>query len=110
MNLKLIGKWTFIIGLVLCLFTGLFNVPMIALVLFALGLVVGFLNITTKETQKFLVAAVALMVMGVASIQALAILGTTIGGTINTILASFIAFVGASALVLAVKAVVELNK
>ncbi len=110
MDLKLIGKWTFIVGLVLCLFTGLFAVPFIALVLFVLGLAVGFMNITTKETQKFLVASIALMVMGVASIQALAILGTVISGAIETILASFIAFVGAAALVLAVKAIVEINK
>jgi hypothetical protein len=34
---------------------------MAALVLFVLGLVVGFLNITTKETEKFLIAAIALI-------------------------------------------------
>ncbi len=110
MDLEQIGKWAFLVGLVVCLFTGFFAVPMIALVLFVLGLVVGFLNITTKETEKFLIATVALVIMGVASIQTLSILGTSISGAINTMLASFIAFVGASALVLAVKAVIELNR
>jgi len=75
-----------------------------------LGLIVGFLNITAKETEKFLIAAIALIVLGVASVQALSILGTTIGTALNTILASLIAFVGASTLVVAVKAVIEMGK
>ena len=110
MNLDVIGKWAFIAGLVLVLLTGFIAVPMAALALFVLGIVVGFLNITAKETEKFLIATVALIVLGVAGIQSLSILGTTIGTALSTILASLIAFAGASALVVAVKAIIEMGK
>jgi hypothetical protein len=110
MDIKQVGKWSFIVGLVICLFAGIFAVPMIALVLFVLGLIVGFLNITTKETEKFLVATIALLMLGVGSLQALSILGTTIGGALDTVLTSFVAFVGAAALVVAVKSVISMSK
>ncbi|MBW2980799.1 hypothetical protein KY360_05275 [Candidatus Woesearchaeota archaeon] len=96
--------------MVLVLLTGIIAVPAAALVLFVLGLIVGFLNIAAKETEKFLIAAIALILLGVASIQSLSILGTTVGTALNTILASLIAFAGASALVVAVKAVIEMGK
>lgn len=110
MDLEQVGKWAFIIGLVLVLLTGLIAVPMAALVLFVLGLIVGFLNIRAKETEKFLLATIALMLLGIGSIETLTILGTTISTALNTILASLTAFAGASALVVAVKAVLEIGK
>lgn len=110
MDLEQVGKWAFIAGLVVALLTGFLAVPMAALALFVLGLIVGLLNIADKETEKFLIAAIALIVLDVASIQTLAILGTTIGAALNTILASVIAFVGASALVVAIKAIIDLGR
>ena len=108
MDLDVVGKWAFIAGLVVALLAGFFAVPMVALVLFVVGLIVGFLNVTTKETEKFLLATVTLLVLGVGSIQTLAVLGTAVSATLSTVLGSMIAFVGAAALVVAVKAVVEL--
>jgi hypothetical protein len=110
MDLEQVGKWAFIAGLVIVLLTGIIAIPMVALILFVLGLVVGFLNITAKETEKFLIATVALMVFGIAGIQSLSVLGATVSAAINTILASLIAFAGASALVVAVKAVIEMGR
>ena len=110
MDLEQIGKWAFLIGLGVCLITGFFAVPMAALILLGLGLIVGFLKIGTKKAEQFLIATVVLLVLGVASIEALSILGTSISAAVNTILASFIAFVGASALVVAVKTIVEKGK
>jgi hypothetical protein len=110
MDLKQVGKWSFIAGMVVAVLAGLFVVPYTALVLFVLGLVVGFLNVTVKETEKFLIAAIALIVLGVASIQTLSVLGMVVSDIINAVLANFIAFVGASALVVAVKAVIEIGK
>ena len=99
-----------VVGLVIVLLTGFFAVPMAALILLILGLIVGLLNIAAKETEKFLIATIALIVLGVASIQTLSILGTTIGTALNTILASLIAFAGAAALIVAIKAIVEIGK
>ena len=110
MDLQQVGKWAFIAGLVVALLAGFFAIPMVALVLFVVGLLVGFLNISAKETEKFLLAAIALIVLGVGSVQTLSILGTTVSATLSAILANVIAFVGASALVVAVKAIVELGQ
>lgn len=110
MDMEQIGKWAFIAGLVICLLTGFIAVPMVALALFVLGLIVGLLHISTKETEKFLIATIAIVILGVASIQTLSILGTTISAALNTILASFIALAGAASLVVAVKAIVEMGK
>jgi hypothetical protein len=110
MDLEQVGKWAFIAGMVVAVLAGLLVVPYTALVLFVLGLVVGFLNVTVKETEKFLMAAIALIVLGVASIQTLSVLGVVVSDIINAVLANFIAFVGASALVVSVKAVIEIGK
>ena len=108
---ELIGKWTFIIGLIIAVIAGFITTYAIifALVLFVLGLIVGFLNITEKESTKFLIATIALLTGGIASISALSMLGVSIIYA-NTIIGNFIAFVSASALVVAIKAVFETGK
>jgi hypothetical protein len=112
-DLEVIGKWSFIVGLAVAVLTGLLAgflvIPYTAVALLVLGLVVGFLNVTAKETDKFLISAIALIAVGVASIQAAAVLGVLVSGMLNTVLANFIAFVGAAALVVSVKALVEMG-
>ncbi len=64
--LSKIGFWAFIIGLILALIGGIVapQNSAIVIVLIILGLIIGFLNITAKETQLFLVATIALIVVG----------------------------------------------
>jgi hypothetical protein len=68
-----LGSWAFILGVAIALLFGAFGgiivafAPWVTLVLVVLGLIVGFLNITAKEVNDFLIAAIAL-----ASISALA--------------------------------------
>ncbi|MBI3027667.1 hypothetical protein HYY70_06165 [Candidatus Woesearchaeota archaeon] len=62
-----LGEWAFIIGVVLAILFGLIPSQwegMATLVLVVLGLIVGFLNVTEKESTPFLVAAAALMITG----------------------------------------------
>lgn len=55
-----VGKWTFIVGLLIAVLAGLgFIQPWVGWVLALLGLIVGFLNIGDEETQSFLLAAIA---------------------------------------------------
>lgn len=64
MDLKQIGPWAYIIGVVVALLAG-FIMPanaMVALALGVLGLIVGLLNIGDKEVQLFLVASIAFIV------------------------------------------------
>ena len=61
MNLEKIGKWAFIIGLVIAVLAGLFYQPAWAIwVLAILGVIVGLLNVTGEDTRGFLLAAIAL--------------------------------------------------
>ena len=108
---KLIGKWAFLIGLIIAVIAGFVAgyATTIAAVLFILGLIVGFLNITEKDSTKFLVAAIALLTGGIASISALSMLGIVIG-YVNAIIGNFVAFVSAAALVIAIKAVFETSQ
>jgi predicted S18 family serine protease len=62
----LVGFWAFLLGLFISLVAGAFLPAngIIVLVLVILGIVIGFLNITPKETQGLLLAAIALIVVG----------------------------------------------
>lgn len=95
-----IGRWAFLGGIVLAILAGFVAVPYLAVLLFVLGLIVGFLNIKEKESTRFLVAVIVLLLVGVASLE----LGK-LTPVITPILQSFIAFVSAAGLVVAIKQV-----
>ena len=120
---NLVGKWAFILGLVVAILSAILvntypaAVAGMMLVLFILGLIVGFLNIREEHTIKFLVAVSALLLLGIGSLSAVTVL-TGLLGTLSTqvnlyislIFGNFIAFVGAAGLVVAIKAIVETTK
>ena len=61
--MALVGKCSFIVGLLIAVGGGLgFEQAWFGWVLAVLGLIVGFLNISDKEHQAFLLAAIALIV------------------------------------------------
>jgi hypothetical protein len=100
MSLDQVGKWAFIVGLVLAVIAGLlFQAAWVVWVLVILGVIVGLLNITGKETQGFLIAAIAFTVASTA-------LNTIplIGGLLASILSYIGAFVSGAMVVVALKA------
>ena len=98
MDLTRIGHWAFLGGIILAILAGFTAIPYLAIVLFVLGLIVGFLNIKEKESSPFLIATIALLVIGVAGLQ----LGQ-LTGVITSILNNFIVFMAAAGLVVAIK-------
>lgn len=103
MNLTFVGHWAFIIGIILAVVAGVTAIPFLPLILFVLGLIVGCLNVTEKESTPFLVAVTALLIIGVAGLQ--------FGGeTLAAILNNFIAFVAAAGLIVALKQIITLAK
>ena len=110
MDKALIGKWAFIIGLVLAVIAGLiegvYTIPSLALILIILGLIVGFLNIAEKNTTKLLVAILVLMAVGSVTITEIPKISTYLA----SILTNFVMFVGAAGLVVAIKAIVETSQ
>jgi len=98
----LVGFWAFIVGLVISVIAGLVlpGNGVVVLILVILGIIIGFLNITPKETQALLLAAIALIAVGNA-FAPLKFLGidTFIGG----ILAYITVFVAPAAVIAAIK-------
>ena len=99
MNRQFIGKWAFVVGLVLAVLAGLLFQPGWALwVLAILGVIVGFLNIAAEETRGFLLASIALTLSATA-LNTLPIIGTAL----SLILPFVIAFVAGATIVVALK-------
>ena len=101
-----VGKWAFIAGLVVSVAGGLgFSQSWFGWVLAILGLIVGFLNVAGRESFRFLLASIALIV------AANAIGGLPyVGGYATNIIANLIAFLSAAVLVVALKSLFELSK
>ncbi len=110
-----IGKWAFLLGVVISVLAGLLTnfltTSTIVLVLFVLGLIVGFLNVDRKNSVTFLMGALVLLVLGVGGIGTLS--EVRLFGLYNylvTALGSFIAFVGAAALIVGIRAILDTNE
>jgi len=105
MDVTTVGHWALIIGIILAVLAGFANIPNLAVILFILGLIVGFLNVKERESSPFLIAVIALMVIGVAGLQ--------LGGltdTVRIILTNFLSFVSAAGLVVALKQVLAVAR
>jgi len=99
MNRQTIGKWAFIVGLVIAVLAGLLFQPEGAIwVLAILGVVVGLLNVAAEETRSFLLAAIALTLSATA-LNTLPVVGTAL----SLILPFVVAFVAGATIVVALK-------
>jgi hypothetical protein len=99
MDTAKIGKWAFIIGLVVAVLAGLLFQPGWAVwVLAILGLIVGLLNVTAEDTRSFLLASIALTLSATA-LNTLPIVGTAL----SFILPFVVAFVAGATIVIALK-------
>ncbi|VVB81010.1 Uncharacterised protein [uncultured archaeon] len=103
MELEKIGRLAFYAGIVVSVLLGWMNMANATVILIVLGIIVGLLNVTTKETQGFLLAALVLVSAGVA-------LSAGFGEPIKSILQAFIAFTAAAAVVVALKEVYNIEK
>jgi hypothetical protein len=107
--LSTIGFWAFIIGLIVAVIAGLIlpQNAIIIVVLIILGLIVGFLNITAKEILLFLVATIALIVVG----NVFAPLKTLdIGALLGNMLSYVATLMAPAAIVAAIKALWAVGK
>lgn len=95
-----IGRWAYLVGLVVSILAGFVVISSAPSILFIVGLLVGLLNVSEEESHDFLVAVLSLVVVGLAGSQVFAD-----GGTVSTILANFVAFASASALVVALRTI-----
>ncbi len=111
-----VGIWAFTIGAILALIAGFLPDNwdgMIVAVLAVLGIIVGFLNVTEDETDKFLMAAVSIMIAlytaGYAINATISTLGA-VGTYMLSILGNINIFVFPATIVVAIKALYALAK
>ena len=107
--LSRIGFWAFIVGLIIAAVAGVIapqNTAVI-IVLLILGLIIGFLNITAKETTLLLVSVIALVVVG----NVFAPLKTIgIGAILGSILGLVATLMAPAAVIAAIKALWAIGK
>lgn len=103
-SLEKVGRWAFIAGLVLAALAGFFVVDVywVTWVLAVLGLVVGFLNVSTKDPKGFLLPAVALA-LSASAVRSLPV----VGFVLTNILENALIFIAAAMLVVAIRALLE---
>lgn len=102
-----IGELAFLACVVIAVIAGLVATDangMILGVLVVLGLIVGFLNVSEKETTPFLISAAALIIASTAQFSTIPVAGVYI----QSILANIAAFVAPAAVLVALKAVYAL--
>jgi len=105
---KKVGHYSFVVGILIAIVAGLFPkaISSTALLLVLLGLVVGLLNIRARETTEFLVACIALLVAGGAGLNV--ITWANVGIYLQAVVANITVFVAPAAVVVSIKAVIEL--
>jgi len=94
----MIGPWSFLIGVILAVvlgFMGSASNLWLALLVIA-GILVGLLNVTEKESQKFLFAGLSLVIVAAMGQNALgafssvAFVGSKLYGILNALLILFV--------------------
>ena len=104
MELEKIGRYAFILGLIISVIAGFANIGTVGnAALVILGIIVGIINVTGKEVESFLIGTIALMLVG----NGINILGIA---AITNIIQAFVAFVAGAALIVALKVVYTITK
>jgi len=103
-----VGSWAFIIGVIIALLVGIVSAgkggAVTTSILILLGLIVGFLNVTGKETTPFLLATVSLVIvaaLGGNTLASVATVGLYLAGILNALMT----FVIPATIIVALKAI-----
>lgn len=103
-TLALVGRICFVVGLIISIAAGWVKTGTSGLwLLLALGIIVGLLNVTGKETNRFLLATLVLLTAGLAMSQ-------LFGETVARVLTAYITFTGAAGFIVALKEVFTIQR
>ena len=118
-----IGAWAFLIGVVLAILIGLstslISFPALTRysaqiygILIILGLVVGFMNISGKDSQTFLLAGAILVIVSKFGMESVtgSLIGIGIGDAVSSIFASLLTLFVPATIVVALKTVFSIAK
>ena len=112
------GAWAFLVGVILAILIGLSTtlIPIPALtdysaqiyaILVILGLIVGFLNVTGKDSQTFLLAGAILVVVSKFGMESVtgSLIGIGIGDAVASTFAALLALFVPATIIVALKTV-----
>ena len=114
MAMEKLGEYAFLACIVIAVLAGLatglagYQSGAVSALLVVLGVVVGVLNISEKETTPFLIAAVALIAASTVGFGAIDDVISKAGTTLNAIFDYIATFVAPGAIIVAFKAVYAL--
>lgn len=102
-----LGKIAVVVGTLIAIIAGFFGFtqPWFGWLLAVLGIIVGFMNVTTGETTKFMIAGIGLLMVGSAVDNV-----PVIGEMLTSFLGYIIAFIAPAILVVALKSLFETAK
>ncbi len=111
MKLEEIGSYAFIAGVVIAIIAGFvtLSAALVTEALVVLGLIVGLINVTEKETQQFLMATVSLVIVSYFAGTGLAAV-PAIGAQLQKILFGIMTFVTPAVIIVALKQVYSIAK
>lgn len=102
--MPIVGRVAFYVGLLISIVAGWIDVgPTGLLALVALGIVVGFLNVTGREASRFLLATLVLLAGGMA-------LGDIFGEQVAKVLGAYVTFTAGAGAIVALKEVYSIER
>jgi hypothetical protein len=115
---KSLGAWAFLIGVIIALIIGLFSVSLgfltsyIVAILFIIGIIVGILNVSGKESSTYLFAGTALVIVSYAGKGAIDYLAnlSVIGTILNSVLGALLILFVPATIIVALKSLFALTK
>ena len=118
-----VGAWAFVVGVVLAVAIGLSTtalpIPLLTAysvqiygILVILGITVGFMNVTGKDTQTFLLAGTVLVIVSRFGMDGVtgSFIGIGIGDAVSSVFGALIALFAPATIIVALKTVFSIAK
>ena len=118
-----VGAWAFVVGVVLAVAIGLSTtalpIPLLTAysaqiyaILVILGITVGFMNVTGRETQTFLMAGTVLVIISSFGMDGVtgSLIGIGVGDAVTSVFGALIALFAPATIIVALKTVFSIAK
>ncbi len=118
-----VGAWAFVVGVVLAVAIGLSTtalpIPLLTAysaqiyaILVLLGITVGFMNVTGKDTQTFLLAGTVLVIISSFGMDGVtgSLIGIGVGDAVTSVFGALIALFAPATIIVALKTVFSIAK
>ena len=108
-NRSRLGEWAFIAGVILAILLGFFpglDSAGVSTLFLMLGIIVGIVNITKGESDHFLLASIALLVVGTGGLQQI----PALGNYFEPIFYNITSFVAPAVVLVGLKSVLEATR